>query len=234
MRVEPYSVGSFVHVVKRGARGFDIVRDDADRWRFVRSLYLLNDTFQSHNLMREIQDVDFLERPAHWPQREQLCSILAWTLMPNHFHLLLKETTEKGVAKFLQRLCGSMSMHFNEKYRERGSLFQGSYRSRTVDTNAYLQYLASYIVVKNTFELYPGGLKKAVENFEEAWKWAASYPFSSFQTIALGKNSPIIDIECLSELGLTRGTFKRNSRDMLLAHIEKKEDVPSTLLLEKW
>jgi len=235
MRVEPYGVGSVVHVVKRGARGMDIVQDDADRWRFVRGLYLLNDAYQSQNWAREAKETDFFERPPAWPEQEPLCSVLAWTLMPNHFHLLLHEDQEGGIAKFLQRFCGSMSAYSNKKYQETGSLFQGSYRSRTVDTEAYLQYVVSYIVVKNVLELYPGGLTRAIKDFDASWKWAATYPFSSFRSAALGKESPTINIKLLSELGLVRKTFKRDSRDMLLAYAEKQEflDV-NQLLLEEW
>jgi len=233
MRVEPHTIGSVVHVVKRGARGIDITRDDSDRWRFTRNIYFLNDVYQDVNWARDIQVTDFFERPEHWPERDPLVAVLAWTLMSNHFHLLLCEVREGGVAKFMQRLCGSMSSHFNKKYQESGSLFQGSYRSRTVNTNAYLQYVLSYIVVKNVLELYPGGLPKAIKNFDQAWQWMYTYPFSSFQTVALKKQSPIIDKVRLNEFGLPGRQFKQNSYDMLFANTQKQK-VPHSLLLEDW
>ena len=75
----------------------------------------------------------------------------------------------------MQRLCGSMSSHFNAKYKEHGSIFQGAYKSRTVSEDSHLRYLVFYIQVKNVLESFPGGLERAINNFDEAWEWALHY-----------------------------------------------------------
>jgi putative transposase len=236
MRIEPYTVGSIVHIVKRGARGMEIVRDTADKWRFVKILYLLNDEYQDTTWSRQNPDLEqtsLFNRPHYWPERKPLVSVLGWVLMPNHFHLLLCETQDGGVSKFLQRLGGSMTTYFNQKYQEQGSIFQGAYRSRTVDTDAYLRYVLAYIVVKNVMELYPGGLNKAIKEFDRSWTWASNYPFSSFQTAALGSKSPIIDQGKSFELNLPGRQFKREAYNMLVAHVQIKKEL-SSLLLEDW
>src|SRR3989338_4214334 len=195
MRIEPYTVGSIVHALKRGARGMDIVMDKADSWQFMKSLYLLNDVYSNRNWHRETADLLLFKRPESWPEREPLARILAWVLMPNHFHLLLQEKKEGGIAKFMQRFCGSMSLCFNLKYESKGSIFQGAYKAKRVDDDSYLRHLAFYIQVKNVLELYPGGLVAALSNFDDAWDWALKYPFSSLPdyVLVLGKKSPIID-----------------------------------------
>lgn len=233
MRVEPYGIGSVVHVIKRGVRGSNIVRDDDDKWRFVRSLYLLNDNYKDENWWRDTKDIPLFERPPHWPERLPLTAVLGWTLMPNHFHLLLLEIQEGGIAKFMQRLCGSMTVSFNLKYKERGSLFQGSYKSKTVDTDEYLRYLFAYILVKNTFELYPGGLASAYKNFDKAWDWSIGCQFSSFGSTVLGDASPIVDSSKLSDLGLLGKNFKQTARNMFTSHMEKRPSF-AALMLEKW
>src|SRR3989338_8668550 len=149
MRVEPHGIDSILHVTKRGARGLDIVRDEHDRHRFGKLLFYLNDTFSDTNWIDALKYRRPLERPEHWPEREPLVRILAWTLLSNHFHLLLEEIREGGTAKFMQRLCGSMSMCFNLKYKEKGSIFQGAYHARAVTEDAHIQYLMFYILIKN-------------------------------------------------------------------------------------
>lgn len=211
MRVEPYGVDSFLHIVKRGARGLPITRDERDRKRFLQLLSYLNDEYQSEFWEQDIRHMEFLERPSHWPQRKPLVHIVAYTLMPNHFHLLLKEIQEGGIARFMQRLGGSMSRYHNEKYDEHGSLFQGPYRSRTIDTDNYLRWVLAYIEVKNVFELYPGGFDLAVREFEKAWECAKSYQYSS-----LGKHhSAIVDEDIVLEIFKRQSDFKEYAREVV-------------------
>ena len=234
MRIEPRDIGSITHVIKRGARGLPIVRDKFDRERFAKSLYYLNDSFFDQNWTINLKSRALFERPDYWPEQDSLVHILAWTLMPNHFHLLLEEIREGGIAKFMQRLCGSMSAAFNAKYSESRSIFQGPYKSRTVDDDAYLRYLAFYIQVKNVFELYPGGLEKAIHYFDEAWGWALQYPFSSFSNYVTDAHSSIIDTTFLTELFPEKKSFKAEAREMLALNLQHNNDEYVNLALEPW
>jgi len=233
MRVEPYTVDSIIHVVKRGSRGMDIVMDKADKWRFAKSLFLLNDTYSSENWHRETSGLAPFERPAHWPERKILTRILAWVLMPNHFHLLLQEKIDGGASKFLQRLCGSMSLCFNVKYESKGSIFQGAYKSMLVDKDSYLKHLLFYIQVKNVLELYPGGLVKALEDFDKAWNWALNYQFSSLPAYVSDIGSQIIDdpeglISSIHRQIIT----KKNVHEMLMVYVNSKSEFQADRLSE--
>lgn len=236
MRVEPFSVGSVVHITNRGTRGIEIVRDIADRKRFEQLLYYLNDSFTDDNWRKIIAGLGPFERPTDWPQREPLVRILAWTLLSNHFHLLIEEIREGGISKFMQRLCGSMSAHFNAKYHERGSIFQGSYRSRTISEDAHLRYLVFYIQVKNVLELYPGGLQRAIKDFNIAWKWASNYHFSSFRSYVAREDSPITESKLIRDLYPNIDSFASDSRELLIGHLEhhSKDDSLADIALESW
>ena len=233
MRVQPFGVDSFVHVVKRGARGLPITRDEKDQKRFVRLLYYLNDEYQSEFWELDVRRLVSLQRPKQWPERRQLVKIIAWTLMPNHFHLLLQEIQDDGVSRFMQRLCGSMSRHFNEKYGEKGSVFQGPYRSRTIGTDRYLRWAITYILVKNVFELYPGGLSRAVKEFEKAWKWGiGSYAYSSLAEFARGDESPIVDANVIRGFFKSPQDFKECSRDMIVSRLSNFSETEESVTFE--
>lgn len=227
MRVEPYTAGSIVHIIKRGARGAEIVRDTRDRERFLELLFFLNDTYKSDFWERDIANLAPFVRPDHWPERDALVDIIGWTLLDNHFHIIarIREDHEKGVGEFMQKICRSMTGHFNEKYCERGSIFQGPYKSKTVAEDDYLRYLIPYVMVKNTFEMFPDGLAAARTHFEDAWKWAACYRFSSFGSYVGETVSPIISAaDVVYDLFPTERDFKTGSRDMLEAYFEKREN----------
>lgn len=236
MRVEPAGVGSFVHVVQRGGHNTNIVRDTADRYRFVRSLYYLNDTYADPMWHRTVANVPAFERPTYWPERDPLVRILAWTLLSNHFHLLLQETREGGVAKFMQRLCGSVTVCFNKKYNERGRLFQSSYHSRIVASDSHFNYLVFYILVKNTLDMFPGGIETAYSHFDSAWEWAGKYPFSSLQDVLTGTPGSVTDDqERLVETIIgPRDAFKREARELLAFHMGTRGEAFSELMLEPW
>lgn len=181
MRVEPHTTGSIVHVTKRGARGLLIVRDEDERIRFVRELCYLNDTFRDQFWDKATRNIRLGVRPESWPNKEPLCNVVAWTLLPNHFHMILREISVGGIAKFMQKLCGSMSTYSNLKHKEKGSLFQGGYRGRTADLrdDAYLRNLFVYVLVKNVFECHPKGFMYALNNFEDAFAWGLAHSYSS-------------------------------------------------------
>lgn len=217
MRVEPHTVGSIMHVVKRGARGLPIVRDDADKQRFLKLLYYANDTYHDEFWDQSTKELDLFGRPEKWPEQEPLVKILAWTLMPNHFHLVIKEIVEGGMAKFMQKLCGSMTTHFNRKYKEKGSLFQSSYRGKNSELHgdSYLRLLAVYVMVKNPFELYPGGLAEAIRCFDEAYEWVLEQSFCSTRGFVSRQLAPVGNADLFGEMFRSSADFKEFSRDLL-------------------
>lgn len=217
MRVEPFVVGSYIHVIKRGARGMPITHGRQDRERFLRILYFLNDAYFNEFWDDMTRGQKILRRPETWPPQKPLVEILAYTLMPNHLHLMLKEIRKGGVSLFMKKLGQSMSNHFNQKYDQKGSLFQGAYKSRTIQNDSYLRYAAAYIMVKNVYELYPkGGLRTATAHFDMAWAWAINYRFSSMGTYIGIQDSPIIKKDFLLEVFESPRQFKSFSRDVLL------------------
>lgn len=217
MRKEPFTVGSQVHVVKRGSHGMSIVRDEKDRLRFLLSLVHLNDKWTSENWFRDLEDCGLahtLKRPTLWPPQERIVQILCFCLVENHFHLLLKEIQDGGIAKFMQKIGIAMAKHFNEKYKQRGSLFQSAYRSRTITDDRYLRYVSAYIQVKNTFEIYPGGYEKARREFNKAFEWAAAYPYSSLMDFMGRREDSFVEPEILGEI-FSREEYKSFCRDII-------------------
>lgn len=236
MRVEPHGVGSVVHIIKRGTRGMKIVKDDADKRRFIRALLLLNDEYTDSNWLKATEKLPLYERPSYWPESSPLVRILAWTLLPNHFHLLVQETREGGIAKFMQRLCGSMSTSYNHKYKDKGSLFQGGYKGKTISSESHFSYLPFYILVKNVLEIYPGGLRVALKNFEKAWEWGINYQFSSFGAIIKNGECPIVDDPEEIVIGFLKDklNFKKESEELLSFHMNTKDEEFKDIMLENW
>ena len=118
----------------------DIFRDDEDRSVFMNRLY--------ENLYPE-NIKDNLEYKQKKYKRKLLppgsFELIAYCLMPNHFHLVIRQLSELAVSDLILKICTGYSMFFNKKYERVGSLFQDTFKMVNVDTNAQLLWLSLYV-----------------------------------------------------------------------------------------
>ncbi|MBU1091607.1 transposase, partial [Patescibacteria group bacterium] len=99
------------HIYNRGTEKRKIFMDDKDYLRFIHDLFEFNDKSRVPNTNYyfdpETMTIEFRylkNSKAEKKPRKLLVEILMFTLMPNHFHLLLKQKTENGISKFIQKL----------------------------------------------------------------------------------------------------------------------------------
>ncbi|MEN9524388.1 MAG: hypothetical protein RL536_457, partial [Candidatus Parcubacteria bacterium] len=124
----------YYHVYNRGAHKAPIFLDKLDYERFITLMYTAND-MRRIDLRRTKPDDIFTY------ERKIIVNIFSYCLMPNHFHIGIKEITNKGLEKFMRKLCTSYAMYFNRKYDHSGTIFQGEYKYKHIDTDDYLRYL---------------------------------------------------------------------------------------------
>lgn len=93
-------------------------------------------------------------------------TLSAYCLMPNHFHLLVKQNSKSAINYFMRSLATKYSMYFNAKYKRVGTLFQGRYKALQITTDSQLLHLTKYI------HLNPTSTTRTV---------LAQYPYSSYR-----------------------------------------------------
>lgn len=101
-------------------------------------------------------------------KKEFLIDIIAYCLMPNHFHLLVKQNVDNGIQRFLYLVSSSYSHYFNLKNNQKGSLFEGRFRAVHISNDEQLIHLSRYIHL-NPYSSY------VVRTIEETF----NYPYSS-------------------------------------------------------
>ena len=92
-------------------------------------------------LTNELKEI-YLEKLSH---QKPLIDIYAYSLMPNHFHLLLKQISEEGIRIFLSNFQNSFARYFNVKNKRFGSLFQRPFKAKHIQTDEELLHLSRYI-----------------------------------------------------------------------------------------
>jgi len=135
-----FSVGEYYHIYNRGVEKRKIFIAKSDYERFLFLLYILNQEVSTQ--VRDLKKKKKTQKELFSLVREgkQLVSIGAYCLMPNHFHLLVREEVEGGVSKFMLKLQTAYSMYFNIKNDRSGSLFQGPFKAEHIgeDDNYFL------------------------------------------------------------------------------------------------
>lgn len=169
-----FSIDEFYHIYNRGNNKSVIFLNDSDRKRFLRLLYICNTS--SPVVFKTIQGM-----PLDKIKREDtLVDIGAYCLMPNHFHLLLREKEEGGISRFLEKLLTGYSMYFNKRHGRTGKLFEGRSRAQHADTDEYLKYLFAYIHLNPLKIIDPEWKESGVTDHTKAKKYLAEYRFSSY------------------------------------------------------
>jgi len=110
----------------------------------------------------------------------KLVAIGAYCLMPNHFHLLIKEITEGGIVKFMSKLLTAYSAYFNKKYERAGALFGSEFKSTHLDADEYLKYIYSYIHL-NPLKLFNTNWKSEKLDSSKVESFLNKYKYSSYQ-----------------------------------------------------
>lgn len=169
-----FSEGEYYHVYNRGVEKRNIFLDDKDHQRFMKLLYVANG--EQPFVFRDIEDKAFGEIDRGKP----IVAIGAYVLMPNHFHLLLKEIVEGGISMFMGKLLTGYSAYFNKRNKRTGSLFQGPYQAQHADQDEYLKYLFAYIHLNPVKLIEPKWKEEGIRNKVAAKKLLNRYEYSSY------------------------------------------------------
>lgn len=167
--IKEFAPQQFYHIYNRGVEKRTIFLDDQDYTVFIGLIkkYLTGENHNKNNRHK-------------FPSLQNRVQVLAYCLMPNHFHLLLYQEADDGITQLLRRLSTGYVMYFNNKYNRVGPLFQGTYKASLINHDAYLHHISRYIHL----------------NPEQYAEW----PYSSLGFYRGDKKSPWLDTKPILDL----------------------------------
>lgn len=143
--------GEYYHIFNRGSFRQNIFLEKADWQRFLFStLYFQADEPFTH--IPRVTSGFSLE--TGFPVSDAVTTrilanrsveLVAFCLMSNHYHLLVREVEEGGIASYMQRIGNGYTKYFNSKHERSGHVFQGAYKAVHVKDDRQLLYLSAYI-----------------------------------------------------------------------------------------
>lgn len=150
--IKIYAENSYYHLYNRGVEKRLIFQDEQDYSVFLSYLktYLLPK--EEDQLRQAIVNpgVSYKEkcealRLLKLNNFSHEITLLAYCLMPNHFHFLVKQRSAGSIDKFINSLGTRYTMYFNRKYKRVGSLYQDVYKAVILESDEQLLHLTRYI-----------------------------------------------------------------------------------------
>lgn len=162
-----YVNNGFYHIYNRGVEKRVIFEDSRDYKVFLKYIKEILSPIDPEN-----QNTTFyLRGQSYKAEKKPLknyqgeIDLLAYCLMPNHFHFLLRQKNKESLQGFMRALMTRYSMYFNKRYERVGSLFQGRYKAVLVNEEPYLLHLSRYIHL-NPLEYTPN-IEKAYSSYSD-------------------------------------------------------------------
>ncbi len=139
VRNHTFAVGEYYHCYNRGTDKRVVFDDAQDYSYFIKSLEAYNSTTVLGKL--RLQDKS--------TANQKIVEVVSYCLLPNHFHLILKEIVQGGTSKLLQRVGIGYTLYYNQKNKRSGVLFQGVFKSKHIHNDQDLRQVIAYVNYNN-------------------------------------------------------------------------------------
>lgn len=214
-----FASGEYYHIYNRGVDKREIFLDSLDYERFILNLASMNnvEVFHIGNIKSNLKNKYKGLETCLALRDKTLVDIGVWCLMPNHFHLLVREKEEGGIVKFMHKLETGYTMYFNKKNERSGALFEGTFKAEHVSNDNHLKYIYSYIHL-NCIKLIQSDWKeKGIKNLKKALVFLSSFERSSYLDYVNNDRieKGIINKEVFPEYFLGEGSFDKEILEWL-------------------
>lgn len=118
--------------------------------------------------------------------------ILAFCLMPNHIHLLVRQLKDNGTTDFMRKSLIGFAGYFNKKYKRKGHLFQETFNSAEIKTDKQLLTVFGYIHSNPISTIYPKWKETGIRSIKKAINCIEKYKWSSYGDYVGNHNFPSI------------------------------------------
>ncbi len=151
-RIKTYVEGGYYHIYNRGVDKREIFLDEQDYGVFLSYLkeYLMpKNEIELHERLSDpntsYKEKDKILKQLRLNNFAGEITLLAYCLMPNHFHFFIKQKSADSIDKFMQSICTRYTMYFNKKHKRVGFLYQDTYKGVLIKNEPQFIYLSKYI-----------------------------------------------------------------------------------------
>lgn len=208
-----FAPGEFYHIYNHSNSGEEIFKrkKDVDRALNLLDFYRFDQKirFSYFDRLNITEKEQYLELP-----KEKLVTIYSYCLMPNHYHLLLREERRLGISEFVSNFQNSYAKFFNTKYKREGVLFRRPFKANHITGDEEFIHISRYIHL-NPVTSYIFDMGELEES-----------KITSFSSYMNESRNSFVDVDFLLRIFKTRKRYKKFVFDQVdyqrkLARIKK-------------
>jgi len=186
----PLVNGEIYHIVIRAIEGLKLFRNEKDYLRMVHDLFEFNDDVSVGWDFRRYESKQF--EKCSRTDRKLLVEVLAFCLMPNHIHLLVRQISNGGISKLMRKIGAGYGGYYNKKHQRKGRLFDGRYRAVHIENDNQLKIVFVYIHTNPVAILVPNWKERGISGKElsKVAEFIENYRWSSYSDYFGRKNFP--------------------------------------------
>lgn len=189
LRKEKFIPGEYYHIYNRTLFNIPIFKDAKNCDKLSQAFLLANSTKSSQafeyirNNTKPTTVVGLIGKALEIARSgEKLVDVLCYAIMPDHYHILLKEKIENGITNFVHKCNISVAKYINIKTERRGPLFESLFKSKHIATNDYLLHLSLYIHLNPIDSLVGKKWREhKIKNWDQVRNKLINYPYSSLK-----------------------------------------------------
>ncbi len=184
VRKEKFVPGEYYHIYSRTIFNIPEFKDTKNASKLAQTFLLANSTKsgQAFDYLRNDRNSTFKRATEIARRGEKLVDVLCYAIMPDHYHLLLKEVKEKGITEFIRKCNTSIAKYINIKNGRTGPLFESKFKSKHVNSNEYLLHLSVYIHLNPLdFLIGKGWRQHNLKEWNSSKNKLLNYPWSSLK-----------------------------------------------------
>lgn len=174
MRTAPFSTDGYYHVYNRGVDKRIVFHRFGHYLHFVSAIRNILNTGSATQRRLYNQSLALKSK----------VGLLAYCLMPNHYHLLLKQLQNGGITEFMQKLDTSYTKYFNLNNHRSGHLFEYSFKAKHIESDELLLHVSRYIHLNPV-------IASLVEQPEQ-WRWSSIHDYLDIETKPLCQTGEIL------------------------------------------
>jgi len=159
-----FEKNEYYHIFNRGIDGKVIFPEKEDLLYFLKRLIDLNQ-FSTSNQVRTARSRNKSLINKKQPDQQELVHILAYNVLPDHFHLLIKVNQPENLSKFMHKISTSYAKYFNAKYKRKGSLFQGKFLAHHIMNQKHLCETSVYVNLNHVHHNILDNVCSSIDNY---------------------------------------------------------------------